>query len=167
MKRNALDDLDADIRDHLERETADNIDRGMTPDAARAAALKTFGSIALAKEDARAVWIPIWIDQLVQDARYSLRTIRRTPAFSAVVMLTLALGIGLTTAVFSVVNAVLVRPLSYPDADRLVWLATPDERLNDEFVISPELVAWRDQVQSLDRVAGFSIGGERIDVGDE
>ena len=167
MKRKALDDLDTDIRDHLEREMADNIDRGMTPDDARAAALKRFGSIALAKEDTRAVWIPVWFDQLMQDVRYGLRMIRRTPAFSAVVMLTLALGIGLTTAVFSVVNAVLVRPLSYPNADRLVWIATPEERSNEELVMSPDLMAWRDQAQSLDRLAGFFIGGERIDVGDE
>jgi putative ABC transport system permease protein len=93
--------------------------------------------------------------------------IRRTPAFSTVVMLTLALGIGLTTAVFSVVNAVLVRPLSYPAADRVVWIATIDERSKDEYVMSPDLTAWRDQAQTLDRIAGFSIGGERIDVGDE
>jgi putative ABC transport system permease protein len=167
MKRHALDDLDADIRDHIERETADNIDRGMTPDDARAAALRAFGSIALTKENARAVWIPVWFDQLIQDARYGLRMIRRAPAFSAVVMLTLALGIGLTTAVFGVVNAVLVRPLSYPNAERLVWIATSEEGSNEELVLSPDLIAWRDQAQSLDRIAGFSIGGERIDVGEE
>src|SRR5438093_2394852 len=167
MKRHVLDDLDADIRDHIERETADNIGRGMTPDEARAAALKKFGNIALAKEEARAVWIPVWFDQLLQDARYGLRTIRRTPAFSAVVMLTLALGIGLTTAVFSVVNAVLVRPLSYPAADRVVWIATSEERSKEELVLSPDLMAWRDQAQSLDRIAGFFTGGERIDAGDE
>src|SRR5437588_6685702 len=148
MKRDALDDLDADVRDHIERETADNIDRGMTPDEARAAALKKFGNTALAKEDARAVWIPVWFDQLVQDARYGLRMLRRTPAFSAVVMLTLALGIGLTTAVFSVVNAVLVRPLSYPSPDRLVWIATSEERGNEELVMSLDLIAWNDQAQS-------------------
>src|SRR5213080_4380992 len=161
-RRHALDDLDADIRDHIERETADNIERGMTPDDARLSALRKVGNIALAKEDARAVWIPVWFDQLVQDARYGLRMLRRTPAFSAVVMLTLALGIGLTTAVFSVVNAVLVRPLSYPAADRLVWIATTDAyRGKDEFVVSPDLIAWRDQAQSLDRIAGFFVGGER------
>jgi hypothetical protein len=139
MKRHALDDLDADIRDHIERETADNIDRGMTPDDARAAALRAFGSIALTKENARAVWIPVWFDQLIQDARYGLRMIRRAPAFSAVVMLTLALGIGLTTAVFGVVNAVLVRPLSYPNAERLVWIATSEEGSNEELVLSPRV----------------------------
>ena len=62
--RRRLDDLDADIRDHIDRETADNIERGMTPGDARDAALKKFGSVALAKEDVRAIWIPVWIDQL-------------------------------------------------------------------------------------------------------
>jgi len=167
MKRDALDDLDADIRDHIARETADNIDRGMTPDDARAAALRKFGSVALAKEDARAMWIPVWFDQLVQDTRYGLRMLRRSPGFSVVVMVTLALGIGLTTAVFSVVNAVLVRPLSYPHPERLLWIATYDDRSKDEVVISPDLVAWREHAASLDRIVGEFTGGERIDVGDE
>ena len=168
MARHPLDDLDADIRDHIERETADNVERGMTPDDARAAALKKFGSTALAKEGARAVWIPVWCDQLVQDARYGLRMLRRSPGFSLVVILTLAIGIGLITAVFSVVNAVLVRPLSYPNPERLVWISSYDDRGNrDEFVASPDFVAWRDQATSLDRLAGFFVAGERIDVGDE
>jgi hypothetical protein len=69
--------------------------------------------------------------------------------------------------VFGVVNAVLVRPLSYPNAERLVWIATSEEGSNEELVLSPDLIAWRDQAQSLDRIAGFSIGGERTDVGGE
>ena len=166
-RRRSLDDLDNDIRDHIERETADNIARGMTPAAARDAALRAFGSVALAKEDTRAVWIPIWIDQLLQDARYGLRLLRRNPAFSAVVILTLAIGIGLSTAVFSVVNAVLVRPLSYPQADRLLWIATYDDRVKNEIVVSPDFTAWRDQATSFERLAAFFVAAERIDVGDE
>jgi putative ABC transport system permease protein len=166
-RRHPLDDLDADIRDHIERATADNIARGMAPDDARAAALKTFGSIALAKENARAVWIPVWCDQLVQDARYGFRMLRRSPGFSAVAILTLALGIGLTTAVFSAVNAVLVRPLSYPHAERLLWIATYDDRSKDEVVISPDLVAWREHTTTFDHVVGEYPGSERIDVDGE
>src|SRR5262249_6105367 len=142
--------------------------RGMTPDDARAAARRAFGSVALVREDTRAVWMPVWIDQLLQDARYGMRMLRRSPGFTAVVTLTLALGIGLTTAVFSVVNAVLVRPLSYPEPNRVVWIATYDDRgPGDEFVASPDLAAWRDQAQSLDKIAGFDVAEERIDAGDE
>ena len=75
-RRRSLKDLDDDIREHLERETQDNIDRGMTPEDARAAAHRKFGNVALVKEDARAVWIPVWIDQLMQDVRYALRMLR-------------------------------------------------------------------------------------------
>ena len=166
-RRRALDDLDDDIREHIERETVDNIARGMTRDDARAAAVRKFGSAARAKEDARAVWIPIWFDQLSQDLRYGLRTARRSPGFSAVVIVTLALGIGLTTAVFSVVNAVLVRPLSYPHPDRLVWIATYDERFKDEVVVAPDLVAWRENAATFDQIVGEYPDGETIDVDGE
>jgi putative ABC transport system permease protein len=166
-RRPSLDGLDEDIRDHLERETQDNIDRGMTPDDARDAALRAFGNVTLTMEDTRAVWIAVWFDQLLQDARYGARMLRRNPAFSAVVILTLALGIGLTTAVFSVVNAVLVRPLSFPHPERLLWIATFDDRSKGEVVISPDLVAWREHATSFEAIVGEFTGGERIDVGDE
>jgi putative ABC transport system permease protein len=167
MRRHPLDGLDQDVRDHIERETQDNIERGMSPEAARDAALRAFGNVTLAMEDTREVWIPLWFDQLLQDARYGLRMFRRAPGFSAVVILTLAIGIGLSTAVFSVVNAVLVRPLSYPHADRLYWLTTYDDRSPFEFVSAPEFVAWRDQAASFERLAGFFIASEPIDVGAE
>jgi len=120
--RRHLDDLDQDIRDHIERETEDNIQRGMSPEDAHDAALRRFGNVALVKEEARAVWIARWLDVLHQDLTYAFRSLRRQPAFTAVAVLTLALGIGANAAIFSVIDAVLVRPLKTPDADRLVRL---------------------------------------------
>ena len=120
MTKHALTDLDGEIRDHIARETEDNLARGMSPADARHAALRKFGSIALAEERAREVWIPRWLDQVGQDVRYGLRTLARNPGFATVISLTLAVGIGLTTAVFSVVNAVLLRPLPYADGERIV-----------------------------------------------
>jgi putative ABC transport system permease protein len=165
--REGLEGLDDDIRDHILRETEENINRGMAPDEAAAAAQRAFGNIMLTKEAVRAIWIPVWWDQFLQDIRYAFRSCRRAPGFSLVVVLTLALGIGLNTAVFSVVNAVLVRPLAYPHPERLAWLAPYDDRGQDDVVMAPDFVAWRDQSTSLDGLAGFFTATEPIDVGDE
>jgi hypothetical protein len=119
--RRHLDGLDDEIRDHLERETQDNIDRGMTPEAAYYAARRKFGNVAMVKE-ARAVWIHVWIDQLQQDVRYGVRMLRRSAGVSAVVIATLAIAIGANSAIFSIIHAVLLKPLLYADADRLVLL---------------------------------------------
>jgi putative ABC transport system permease protein len=163
--REHLDDLDQEIREHLARETQDNVDRGMTPEAARDAARRRFGNVAITKEEARAVWIPVWLDQLLQDTRYGLRMLRHSPGFSAVVILTVALGIGMNTAVFSVVNAVLLRPLSFPHSDRLVWVTTINPRVRDEHVAAPDFLAWRDAT-SLDRLVAYDIFDDRVTRGD-
>ncbi len=96
-----------------------------------------------------------WLDQLLQDTRYGLRAVRRNPGFAAVVVLTLALGIGMTTAVFSVVNAVLLRPLAYPNPDRLVWLTDYDPNIKRDFVDSPDFNEWRVRAQSYDAMAAY------------
>ncbi|PYR44917.1 MAG: hypothetical protein DMF89_26595 [Acidobacteria bacterium] len=118
--RRALDDLDEEIRDHIERETQDNIARGLSPEAAWQAAHRKFGNVTLVKEDARAVWVPVWIDQLRQDVQYAVRGLRRNPGFTVVAVLTLALSIGANTAIFSVVDGTLLKPLPYPEASRIV-----------------------------------------------
>ena len=165
--RASLDSLDDEIRDHVLRETEENIAHGMAPDEAYAAARRAFGNATLTKEAARTIWIPTWWDQLLQDTRYGIRLLRRAPGFSIVVVLTLALGIGLNTAVFSVVNAVLVRPLAYPHPERLVWVAPVDDRGQEDVVMSPDFVAWRDQATVFEQLAGFLTAPEPIDVGDE
>src|SRR5687768_2695718 len=116
--------LDQEIQDHIDAETRDNIARGMTEPDARFAALRKFGNPVRVKEDVRGVWIPGWIDQLRQDARDATRYLRRNPGFSFAIVVTLALGIGLTTAIYSVVSAVLLKPLAYRHPDRMVWLST-------------------------------------------
>ncbi|HEY7391983.1 MAG TPA: ABC transporter permease [Bryobacteraceae bacterium] len=147
--------LDDEIRDHLERETQENIERGMAPDEARHAALRKFGNVTRVKEETREVWRRVWLDQLAQDLRYGCRTLRRNPGFAAVVILTLALGIGMTNAIFSVVNAVLLRPLPYPNANRLVWLAGYDPSVKRDWAYSADFYQWRTQAKSYRAMAAY------------
>jgi hypothetical protein len=100
-RRRALNVLEQDIRHHVQQDTEENIARGMSPEEARRQALLKFGNVALTMEDTRAVWTWVWLGQIGQDVRSSLRILRRQPGFSLVVVLTLALGIAMNSVVFS------------------------------------------------------------------
>lgn len=155
--RRALDGLDEDIRDHIERETQDNIDCGMTPEEARRQAMLKFGSVAVIKEDTRAIWTWPSLDAIRQDVRYACRMLRKNPAFATVVILTLGFGIGINTATFSIVNAALIRPLGFAQSERLVALHERLAGFDFEGVpFSPPdfLDLQRDQ-QSFDAVAAY------------
>src|ERR687897_3083232 len=118
--RHPLSDLDADIRDHIDRETQDNIDRGVSPEEARYAALRKFGNVTLIREDTRAIWIPVWTDQLRQDLAYAVRTLRRAPGFAAIAVGSSAMGIGVCAVIFAMINVAIFRPLPVDEPGRLM-----------------------------------------------
>lgn len=158
-RKRALDDLDHDIRDHIDRETELNVARGLSPDEARREAMLAFGNIALVKEDTRAVWTRKWLEHLLQDLRSALRTLRRNPGFAAAAIATMALGIGATTAMFSVVYGVLLRPLPYPDASRLVLIGIERQfagRWEPSNFSGVELQEWQSATPAFEAVAAYA-----------
>jgi predicted permease len=136
MKRakRALDGLEDDIRDHIARETQDNIDRGMAPEEARRQAMLKFGNVALTIEETRAVWGWAWLEQLVQDARYAIRVLRRRPTYALLSILTLALGIGGTAAVYGVARGVLFDPLPFAHEREVAVFWKKTDWTHEEYV---------------------------------
>jgi putative ABC transport system permease protein len=155
-RRSAELELDEEIRAHLEMEIERNVADGMSPEEARLAARRSFGSVAIAKEDSRAVWGLGALEALWQDLRYGARMLLKRKSFTAVAALTLALGIGANTAVFSVINAVLIRSLPFAEEGRLVaiWETHPDIRGPVGTYL--DFQDWRAQAQSFQGMAAFS-----------
>ena len=121
-------ELDAELQFHIETEAEEQIAAGLPADHARQAARRSLGNITLAKEDARAVWTWGPVERLLQDVRYAIRVLGRQRSFTATAVATIALIVGGTTAVFTLVNGVLLRPLPYPASGRLVIVRAHDPR---------------------------------------
>ena len=117
-------ELDAELRFHLEEHVRELIGRGVSPADARTAALRAFGGVEQVKESVRDTWHIRLVRDLAQDFRYAARTLRQAPTFTVVAAVTIALGVGATTAIFSVVDGVLLKPLNFPESERVVRLLT-------------------------------------------
>ncbi|HYP28749.1 MAG TPA: ABC transporter permease [Blastocatellia bacterium] len=159
-------ELDEEIRTHLELEAGRNVEAGMPIEEAHYAALRKFGSVGLAREDSRAMWGFRSLETLWQDLRYGFRMLGKNPGFTAIAVLTLALGIGANSAIFSVVNAVLLRPLPYKDPDRLVqfWETNPLRGWTQATVAPANFFDWEKQSQSFDGLAAY-MGSDRKEAG--
>ena len=156
--KNDLDqELDDEVQFHLQRDIERNVKSGMTLEDARYAALKSFDRLEQSKEECRSARGVGLIENLVRDVSYSLRVLLKSYAFTIVVILTLALGIGANTAIFSFANGILLRPLPYPQSDRLAVLdeSAPKQGLPSMTVAYPNFLDWREQNTVFEGVATY------------
>jgi putative ABC transport system permease protein len=155
------DDLDEEIRGHMALSVKERIGRGEDPDAARLAALREFGNVTLTRDSMRAVWHPRWLETaeaLLQDIRVALRSLRRAKGLATTVVVTLALGIGANAAIFSVVRAVLLRPLVNRDENRLIYIrqSAPGLAAENTTFSVPEINDFKSRVTTLSAFGDFS-----------
>ncbi len=169
-RRRVEQELDEELQYHLERQIEEGVRQGLSPDAARYAALRSLGPVTQSKEESREMHRINWIEDLLQDLRYGARALRRNPAFTLAAILALALGIGVNTAMFSVAYGALLRPLPYADADRVAVVFMnyfPRDFVFGTMCVRDYLI-WRDnnhvfEDPSLFRALRMDIGGAEGD----
>jgi predicted permease len=154
-------ELEEELRFHLEKEVEQNMARGMNAEEARLAALRSFGGVDRVKEESRDVRGVRFLEELGQDLRYGARMLVKNPGFTVVAVITLALGIGANTAIFSVVNAVLLRPLPFENPDELVmiWQTDPQRGTFQDLVSPLNLHDWQQQSHTFAQIAAFNPRG--------
>lgn len=168
LRRQVEEELDDELRDHLEKQIEEYITQGLSPDDARYAALRAMGGLEQRKEECRDVRRVSTIENLFQDVRYSLRMLAKAPGFTAVAILAMALGIGANTAIFTVINTVLLRPLPYPEPNRIVqvMLFSPSWALgkNTNTASVPEFIVWRDQKGIFQQIAAYDYPARAVNI---
>jgi putative ABC transport system permease protein len=155
--------LEKELRFHLDEHANELIAEGNAPDLAQRNARLALGGPEQVKEKCRDARGTRWLEDLFQDFRYALRTLRQRPGFAAVAILTLALGSGATTVMFTVINGVLLKPLAYPEADRLVTLHGKTEKYGEQWGFSyPEFHDYQSASRALGSVAAWTYGGGTV-----
>jgi predicted permease len=154
-RRRAGQKLRDEIEFHLEQQIAENIDAGMSPVQARSAALRTFGNPAMLRDQARDTWSWQGLELLLNEMRYAIRTLMRTPGFSVLAVLVMGLGIGANVALFTVVRSVLLKPLPFKEQDRLVRLyeANVKGAFQDNILAGGTFASWQAQAHSFEGMA--------------
>src|SRR5215469_1643545 len=157
--------LDDEVQFHLEQQIAENLAAGMSPQDARYAAMRTFGNPTFLKEEIRDTWGWIWLEQIAQDLRYAVRMLRKSPGFTATVVITVALGIGVNTAMFSLLNGWLLRPLPVPSADQITVLASEQKEGSNANFSYPDLLDFQHEAAGFSDLFAyaFMIGGLSAD----
>jgi len=151
------ENMNEELRFHIEQQTAANITSGMTPEEARRQAVLQFGGVEAVKEGCREQRRGFWLESLWADVRYGLRALRRNPGFAAVAILTLALGIGANTAIFSVVEGVVLAPLPYREPDRLVMVLESNLRFPEDAISYPNFQDWQRNARSFQQMSAIMI----------
>src|SRR5262245_231771 len=152
------DELNKELQYHLEREIQEGLRAGLTPEKARYAAMRTMGAVEKSKEECRdehRLKFVQRVEAFFGNIRYSTRTLRRTPGFTLTVVLTLALGTGANTAVFYAINTVLLRPLPFRHADRLVRITQTQEHNSESSIAPVRLEDWNQQNSTLEGITGY------------
>src|SRR5215813_6833958 len=167
FRRNQVEDeLDEELRYHIERQIEEHISKGMTPEDARYAALRAIGGVEQRKEECRDTRRVRWIEDLMQDLRYGLRTLRKSPGFTAVAVLSLALGIGANTAIFNLVDAVLLKSLPVRNPEQLVALEAFNQRGDHSNFSYPLFEQLRDRPQVFTGILAAQDGAGQMEMAD-
>ncbi|HEY1938254.1 MAG TPA: ABC transporter permease [Candidatus Angelobacter sp.] len=166
-RKSEKDRLNAEVQFHLEQQVAENISSGMGPGEAHAAALRLFGNPTLLQEETRSAWSWNWLEGIWRDLHYGVRTLLRTPGFALTAILVMALGIGATTSLFTIVRSVLLRPLPFREPDKLVMLYERFRQQPESYnVVAPaDFRDWRAQTHGFEdmgawRWYGLNLSGE-------
>ena len=146
-------DLDEEMRLHRELREQEQIERGLSPREAHYAAQRRFGNDLLLREESRDMWGWSWLENFLQDVRYGVRMLAKNPGFTAVAILTIALGIGANTAIFSVVNAIFLRRLPFPQADRIYVVDRVGNQIGGFSISFPIFLAWQKEEKFIDHLA--------------